>query len=46
MTAGEAFADDLGGQADVSRAFGAAKMRAMAIQIVFDIPTVSICRLG
>ena len=46
MTTGEAFADDLGGQADVSRAFGAAKMRAMAIQIVSDQPAGRIGRLG
>ena len=46
MTASEAFADDLGGQADVGRACGAAKMRGMAIQIVSDKPTGSIRRLG
>ena len=46
MTACEAFADDLGGQADVSRAFGAAKVRGMAIQIISDKPTGNFSRLG
>ena len=45
MTAGEAFADDLGSQAHISRAFGAAKVRCMTIQIVSDEAAWSICRL-
>ncbi len=45
MTTGEAFADDLGSQAHVSRAFGAAKVRGMAIQIITGSSPGSICRL-
>ena len=45
MTASESFTNDLGSQAYISRAFGAAKVGDMAVQMISNKSTSSFSRL-